>query len=112
MDLHVDNVGDVAMVTVPVDHLDAKNHKEFMDDMMPILKGNSKLVLNLGDVQFADSSGIGAVLYCIRQIRDYGGDIKICSLSGPVEMAFELVQMQRLVDAYDSCEKALKAFQD
>jgi anti-sigma B factor antagonist len=112
MDLHVDNVGDVAMVTVPIDHLDAKNHKEFMDDMQSLLKEHSKLVLDLGDVQFADSSGIGALLFCIRQIRECGGDIKICCLSGPVEMAFELVQMQRLVDSYETCEKALKAFQD
>ncbi len=111
MELHVDMIGDVSLVTVPPAHMDAGNQNEFLDEMFPVLQENSKLILDMSEIQFADSSGIGAVLRCIRQMQTSGGTMKICCLTEPVRMAFELVQMQRLVDCFDSCDGAVKAFQ-
>jgi anti-sigma B factor antagonist len=67
-------------------------------------------VLDLGKVQFVDSSGLGAILSASRQLLETGGDLKICSLTPPVRVLFELVRMHRVFDVLNDREEAVGAF--
>ena len=52
MDIAVDTTGDVAVVRVPVEELDASNVGEFKRDMAPVLEANTKLVFDLHRLRF------------------------------------------------------------
>jgi anti-sigma B factor antagonist len=110
MDFTVDHIDGVAVVTIPVEELDASNSNEFKRDIAPILQANSKLILDLSRLRFVDSSGLGAMLSCLRQLTAKGGDLKLCSMSPQVRSLFELVRMHRIFDIHPAREDALAAF--
>jgi len=110
MEMAVENVNAVAVAVVPVEELDASNVAEFKRDMAPILEARRDLVLDLRRLRFVDSSGMGAILSCLRQLTAKGGDLKLCGMSRQVRSVFELVRMHRIFDIYAAQEEAVRAF--
>ncbi len=110
MEIPLENLDGVAVAAVPVDELDASNSGEFKRDIAPVLQSHTKLVLDLGHLRFVDSSGLGAMLSCLRQLSAKGGDLKLCSMSKQVRALFELVRMHRIFDIYGTKEEAVRAF--
>jgi anti-sigma B factor antagonist len=111
MEIAVEKVGDVAVVQIPVEELDASNAGEMKRDMSPVLEANKKVVFDLSRLRFVDSSGLGAMLSCLRQLSGRGGDLRLAGMSRPVRALFELVRMHRIFDIYGTKEEAIKAFQ-
>jgi anti-sigma B factor antagonist len=110
MEIAVDNVGGVAVAIIPVDELDASNAGDLKRDIAPILETNAKVVIDLSRLRFVDSSGLGAMLSCLRQLTAKGGDLKLCGMSKQVRAAFELVRMHRIFDIFATREEAVRAF--
>ena len=110
MQLIVDKVGDVAVVTVQAEQLDAGNADDFKDEVAPVLAEFSKLVLDLSRVQFVDSRGCGAILSCLKHVAATGGDLKLCQVSKPVRGVFELIRLHRICEILPTREEALQAF--
>jgi anti-sigma B factor antagonist len=69
------------------------------------------VILDLGRLRFIDSSGLGAMLSCLRQLNAAGGDLKLCGMSKAVRAVFELVRMHKIFDIYGTREQAVSAFQ-
>ena len=110
MEIAVEQMDSIAVAAVPVDELDASNAGEFKRDMAPVLQANNRLVLDLGRLRFVDSSGLGAMLSCLRQLSAKSGDLKLCGMSKQVRGLFELVRMHRIFDILDTREEAVRAF--
>ena len=96
----------IAVVAFSQDSLDASNTKVFRDAIQPILESNNSVLLDLHALQFVDSSGLGALLSCLRAVNDKGGTLALCNMSKPVRTLFELVRMFRI---YASRFEALTA---
>ena len=111
MELLTETVQGVTLVTVTAEFIDANNGKEFKEQMLALLDGLTRVVLDLQHVQFIDSSGCGALLTCLKKLTAAGGDLKICSVSRPVRALFDLVRMQRIMDIFKTCAEAVQAFQ-
>ncbi len=90
--------------------LDASNTKEFKRDVAPVLESDPKLIFDLSKLQFVDSSGLGALLSCLRQLNSSGGDLKLCGMCKPVRALFELVRMHRIFEIFNTREEAIQAF--
>ena len=60
-------------------------------------KGNKKILLNLGEVQYVDSSGVGELVGKCKTVRSHGGELKLVNLSKRVQ---ELFQMTRLSSVF------------
>ncbi len=97
----------IAVIAFTRDSLDASNTKTFKDDIQPILARHSRILLDLEALQFVDSSGLGAMLSCLRAMHDKGGHLALCGMSKPVRTLFELVRMYRIFDIYASRAEAL-----
>ena len=111
MEINVDQQDEIAIAEIPVEELDASNAGELKRDMAPILEANTHLVIDLTRLRFVDSSGLGAMLSCLRHVSAKGGDLKLCGLSRQVRAAFELVRMHRIFDIFATREEAVRAFQ-
>lgn len=111
MEIAVDQIGSIAVATVPVDELDVSNAGEFKRDIAPVLQANTRLVLDLSRLRFVDSSGLGAMVSCLRQLSAKSGDLKLCGMSKQVRGLFELVRMHRIFDIYGTKEEAVHAFE-
>ena len=111
MELSVEKVEHVAVVKMPGRSLEASNVAEFKRSIAPILERNTSVVLDIQDLGFVDSSGLGALLSCLRRLNAAGGDLKIAGMRKPVVALFELVRMHRICEVFDTVEEAVKAFQ-
>jgi anti-sigma B factor antagonist len=111
MNLSSDLVGDVLVVTPRTEYLDASNIKEFKRDMAPLLEKHPRMVMDLSQVELVDSSGCGAFIGFLRQLKSAGGDMKLSGVTKPVRGLFELVRMHRVFDILNTREEAIKAFQ-
>lgn len=110
MELSVETHDGIAVVTLFVDELDASNSAEFKQRMAPVLAAHRNVVIDLARVRFIDSSGLGAMLSCLRQLRAKGGDLELCGLSKSVRAAFELVRLHRVLDIRPTQAEAIEAF--
>ena len=98
MELTTEKIGDVTVVVLPGEQLDASNAKEFKRDIAPLLEPRGKVVFDLAELRFVDSSGLGAFLSFLRQLNAKGGDLKLCGMTKPVRALFELVRMHKIFD--------------
>ncbi len=103
-------VDDVLVVALEEKVLDARNAKAFRSEVESALNAHRQVVLDMGTLTFMDSSGLGALLSCLRQVTGHGGDMKICALTPQVRAIFQLVRMHRLFDIYNTREEAMKSF--
>jgi len=101
---------DVMVVTLDVEILDASVADNFKNAIVPILRSETQVVLDMNNIQFVDSSGLGAILTCLRIINAQGGELKICSLTKTVSALFEMVRMNSIFGIFNSRELALESF--
>lgn len=110
MQLTVEKVDDVTVVKLPGDRLDTTNTQDFTGEIAPILEKNCKLVLDASQLEFVDSSGLGAFLFCLKRANAGGGDLKVCGLTKQVRVVFEVVRFHRIIEIYNTVEEAARAF--
>ncbi len=94
------------IVTVPGEHLDVGNSKRFREALQTVLEENATVLLDLSEVDFIDSSGLGSLLSCLRTMNAKDGDLRLFGMRKPVQAMFELVRMHRLFAIYDTEEEA------
>lgn len=68
--------------------------------------GARRVVLDLGEIEFMDSSGLGALIGCLKIARQAGGDLRIARAGPRVQMVLELTSMYRVLPSYQSAERA------
>ncbi len=110
MELRVEQVQGISVVTIPVESLDAGNTEDFKKHMIPLLDQANSMALDLAKLRFVDSSGLGAILSCLRKLNAKGGDLKVFNVTNQVRLLFELVRMHRIVDILPDREAVFSAF--
>lgn len=68
--------------------------------------GSSHVVLDLAGTEFMDSSGLGALIGCLKLARQAGGDLRIANVQPQVQTVLELTSMNRILTPYESVEAA------
>ncbi len=112
MEFKITQQGEVQVVHLLGDKLNAANSKVFRDALAPTFSAGGKFVLDLQNLGFMDSSGIGALLSCLRQANEAKGDIKLCNVQKPVQILFQLVRMNRVFDIHSTVTLAVEAYQN
>src|SRR5438552_1355007 len=107
----IETIGDVTIVAVNGKELDANNADVFRRAIAPVLQAGRKLVLDLDGVRFVDSRGCGAILSCLKQVSPTGGDVKLCRVTPPVRMVFDLIRMHSICEILNTRGEAVQAFQ-
>ena len=97
------------IVAVRSDNLDASNVKEFKERMTPVLEDHQVVLIDMSNLSFVDSSGLGALLSCLRTMNGKKGQLKLFAMAKPVQALFELVRMHRIFSIYNTREEALAA---
>lgn len=110
MNIQTEMAGDVAVVSVQQDKLDMSTANDFKKNMAPVIQAHKKVVLDMNAVSFVDSSGLGAILSCLRELSGAGGDLKLCRVQKRVRVMFELVRMHRILNILNTSEEAVTAF--
>jgi anti-sigma B factor antagonist len=79
--------------------LDGAQAKELRQQVSASLaSGHNFVMLDLADVNFIDSSGLGALIVALKMLRSAGGDLYLCSIAEPVSNLLKMTRMERLFD--------------
>jgi anti-anti-sigma regulatory factor len=82
--------GEVALVTLQADHLDANNSKQFGVELAPVLEETQLVVLDVDSLDFVDSSGLG--------------------VKPSVQALFDVVRLDQVLEIYPSRREAVESF--
>lgn len=75
-----------------------------------IAAGQKKIVLNLADVDFIDSSGVGELVSSFTAVRNAGGDLKLLNLSKKVHDVLNVTKLYTVFDVKEDEFSAVKSF--
>ena len=81
------------------------------DSVREILsKGQKKILLNLGDVSYIDSSGIGELVSAFTTVRNQGGELKLLNLTKKVHDLLQITKLYTVFDVKEDEAAAVKSF--
>jgi len=75
-----------------------------------LLRDRRNIVLDLGEVAFIDSSGLGTIVRTLTGTRQAHGDLKLCNVPEHVRKILALSHLTKLFDTHESEEQAIAAF--
>ncbi len=94
----------------PNGRLDITNVAKFRLDISGLVALKPKvIVIDLKDVSFMDSSGLGALVSALKTARSAQCDLYICSLNDQVKMLFDLTSMSKIFKIYPDRAACLAA---
>jgi anti-sigma B factor antagonist len=79
-------------------------------DLKRILATSKKIVLNLAEVSYIDSGGLGTLVGVYSSARAAGADIKLAGLGQRVRDVLQITKLVTVFEVYDTEQKALAAF--
>src|SRR5438270_13076517 len=73
-------------------------------------KGNKKLLLNLADVSYIDSSGIGELVSGFTSVTNQGGQLKLLHLTKRVKDLLQITKLYTVFEVFDDEATAVRSF--
>jgi anti-sigma B factor antagonist len=73
-------------------------------------RGQKKILLNLGDVNYIDSSGIGELVSAYTTVKNQGGELKLLNLTKKVHDLLQITKLYTVFDVRDDETSAVKSF--
>ena len=73
-------------------------------------KGHKKILLNLGDVNYIDSTGIGELVSAFTSVRNQGGELKLLHLTKKVHDVLQITKLYTVFHVLDDETAAIAAF--
>jgi len=74
-------------------------------------KGNKQILLNLADVTYIDSSGIGELVSAFTAVSNQGGQLKLLNLTKKVHDLLQITKLYTVFDIHDDEAKGIASFQ-
>ncbi len=75
-----------------------------------VAQGKKKMILNLADVDYIDSSGVGELVACFTTVRNAGGELKLLNLTQKVHDVLHVTKLYTVFDIKDDEFTAVKSF--
>lgn len=83
----------------------------FRERVKGLLANNhKKIVLNMSNVSYIDSAGLGTLVATFHSARSQGGTLKLCNLGSKFKEVLQVTKLMTVFDVYDSDTAAVQSF--
>ena len=72
--------------------------------------GQKKILLNLGDVTYIDSAGLGALISSYTTTKREGGQLKLVNLTKRIQDLLAITKLITVFDTYDTEQEAIESY--
>jgi anti-sigma B factor antagonist len=110
LSLDTRQVGSVTIVRCQGRIVAGSESESLRTHITSLLRNRREIVLNLGEVGFIDSSGLGTMVRALANTRQARGDMKLCNVTEPVRKLLDMTRLTTVFELHESEEKALAAF--
>lgn len=109
--LNTRQVGDVSVVDVAGRITLGEGSSALRDAMKELVgKGQRKILLNLGEVSYIDSSGIGELVSGFTTVTNAGGQLKLLNLNKRVKDLLQITKLYTVFDVHEDEASAVRSF--
>jgi anti-sigma B factor antagonist len=109
MEFQTDPIGDGVVVIRGEGRLNMVSGPALREMVLRELEaGRTCLAVDLSGIAFMDSSGLGALISCLKSAREKGGDLRIVAPSTQVSMVLKLSNVDSILPPYESVEAAYR----
>lgn len=110
MDITTRTKGEIVIldITGEIDLYNAPEIKDIISQLIEEQKYN--VIINLEKVSYIDSSGIGALISSLSNLKKYQGGLKIINVYASVRKVFELTKLTSFFEIHDSEDVAVESF--
>ena len=109
MELKFNYDNPVAIATIE-GNLNASCSEELKEKFLKSISKCKDYVMDLSGMDFVDSTGLGALVACLKYSVEKEGTIKIANLQSKPKMLFEITRVYRVFDIFDSVKAAVESF--
>ena len=109
METSTEQIGNVLKISVS-GRLVAGCAEEIKQLLLNSVKSNKQILLDLSQMNFIDSTGLGALVFGHQEITQQGGKLKIACLQSKPRVVFDITKVYRIFDIYDDVETAIASF--
>lgn len=107
MQLEDKKIGPILMVRPLERRIDASSASDFKGKLLDrIQEGNESIILDLSEVDFLDSSALGAIVSSMKSVGNKG-DFVICGVRDAVQNLFTLTRMNKIFQVFGSSDEAV-----
>ena len=109
--LNTRQVGDVSVVDVAGRITLGEGSSALRETLRDMVgKNQKKILLNLGDVSYIDSSGIGELVSGFTSVTNSGGQLKLLNLNKRVKDLLQITKLYTVFDVHDDEAHAIRSF--
>lgn len=91
--------------------LDIDNHFIFLEAIDALLDaGQNSIVVNLSNVSYIDSSGLGSIFDGYRKTVAKNGSLKLCNSNKDVKRVLEITKISKKIEIFDTEDDAINSF--
>ena len=103
----------ISIIRLQIQRLDSTAAPDLKTEFLRLLdEDRFDILIDLGMVDYADSSGLGAILFGIRQADIAGGDVKVFNLRPRVLSLIKIAKLDSVIEAYDNEDEAIASFEE
>lgn len=111
MDFIKETHNDIVIEIVNLTRATLKEAEEFKLTLAQDIElGARKIIVDLTDCEFIDSTFLGSLVVSLKKITSLGGDLRLVGFQPAVHSMFELTRMYRVFEAYKTKEDAMLSF--
>lgn len=108
MNLTTEEIKNTIVINLNEERLDAHNSADLKVEIQRLFEnGNLNLLIDMKNVRFIDSSGLGALVSGFKNATSNQGTLKLSSLQPQVKSMFELTRLHRVFEIFPSAEEAI-----
>jgi anti-anti-sigma factor len=112
MDFIQDKHDDILVEVVNLTRATLKEAEEFKLILSSdINSGWRKIIVDLSECEFIDSTFLGALVVSLKKVTGLGGDLRLVGFQPAVHSMFELTRMYRVFESFKTKDEALKSFE-
>ncbi len=101
------------LVMIPeMKQIDVNNSVSFNDDLQNAIKEGEKVILDLRNIQFMDSTGLGVIVSSLRRVSESKGEMILCGTEQAVKVLFDMVRISSIARVYRDRDQALKSLSE
>ncbi len=110
MNIRFDNKGDliVCYMEGEIDINTAPSIKKSFEKVLQ--KQAKKVIINFKGVTYIDSSGLATLVEILKNMKQYGGRLRLTNLTSKIKSLFEITKLDRLFEILPEEEEALSSF--
>ena len=111
VNLNTRQVGDVSVVDVAGRITLGEGSSALRDTLRGLVSsGQKKILLNLGEVSYIDSSGIGELVSGFTTVTNSGGELKLLNLAKRVKDLLQITKLYTVFDVHEDEAAAVRSF--